>query len=564
MSNHDEPARVIPAAYTAADSNRSDTIQSNTHETEEQKNSSVLGGIDPAVFDTLRNFEFLPFPVDSVADEPAVDVDAWFEDYSDQAVHEHLAKNEGHVLDFIVPPDLIALRAPNPTVKTAMWLLLEEAGLPPFLCFRSGDEWITIFQWSREGRIKDELTVRVKADQIDILYPGYTLRATPQMVVDACHAKSIANLHEIDATSLALFLKYNRKVVTDALAKEEDAASHPLKPYSLRGQSEKLGKEMIAAVEVLPGLALRGQSTMIFAPPNTGKTLLILFLIIQAIRSGLLQPSHLFYVNVDDNTSGLYDKLLLAEKHGFHMLAEGYQGYRAGDFLAQVQTLIRDGHASTTVIILDTLKRFTDVMDKRTNSEFTGVMRRLVLKGGTVIALGHTNKKRNANGKSMFAGTSDLLDDVDCAYIIDEVDGDRAEQRKIVEFKREKGRGQVVEKAAFSYSVADGQSYAELLASVEEVDPATLESIQHAAAMVSEQPVIDAIEQSIQAGQNAKMQLITGVARQVKVGQRTVGSILERYTGEDPAQHRWTYHVGERGAKLYVLIAFDRSTPADQ
>lgn len=562
MNNHDELGRVIPVAYTAADSSRSDTTQSTNPITEENAQPPTPGRIDPAVFDAFHTFGFYPFPVDPTTDEPAVDVDKWFESYSDMLVQEHLTRHPEHLLDFLIPPDVIALRAPNQSVETSMWPLLQEAGLAPFLSFRSDDEWTVVFQWAREARITDELTVRVEPGQIDILTPGYTLRATPQMVLDSCHAKSLEDLHEIDASSLALFLQYNRKIVTDALASEEDAASHPLKRYSLRGQSKKLGEELVAAVEVLPGLALRGQSTMIFAPPNTGKTLLILFLIIQAIRSGLLEPSHLFYVNVDDNTYGLYDKLLLAEKHGFHMLAEGYQGYRAGDFLGQVQTLIRDGFASKTVIILDTLKRFTDVMDKRTNSEFTGLMRRFVLKGGTVIALGHTNKKRSANGKSTFAGTSDLLDDVDCAYIIDEVEGDRAEQRKIVEFKREKGRGQVVEKAAFSYSVADGQTYADLLASVEEVDPATLESIQYAAAMQSDRPVIDAIQQSIRDGQNAKMQLIAGVARQAKVGQRTVGSILERYTGEDPAQHRWTYHVGERGAKLYVLIASDRSTPA--
>ncbi len=147
--------------------------------------------------------------------------------------------------------------------------------------------------------------------------------------------------------------------------------------------------------------------------------------------------------------------------------------------------------------------------------------------------------------------------------MLDEVEGDRAEKRKIVEFQRIKGRGQVVERAAFSYSIEDGLTYRELLASVEEVDPATLESIHHAAALQSDRPVIDAIREAISSGQNAKMQLITGVARQAKVSQRTVGMVLDRYTGEDPEQHCWTYTVRERGAKLYVLLPSDRCSPAD-
>lgn len=59
------------------------------------------------------------------------------------------------------------------------------------------------------------------------------------------------------------------------------------------------------------------------------------------------------------------------------------------------------------------------------------------------------------------------------------------------------------------------------------------------------------------------MQLITGVARQAKVSQRTVGMVLDRYTGEDPEQHCWTYTVRERGAKLYVLLPSDRGYPTD-
>ena len=366
--------------------------------------------------------------------------------------------------------------------------------------------------------------------------------------------------HEVDAEALAEFRRYNREAAEVALAQQEDQAFHPLKPFALT--SETLKDQLSEATEVLPGIALRGQTTVIFAPPNTGKTLLILYLLLQAIKAGLLVARHVFYLNVDDNVLGLYDKALLAERYGFHMLAEGFHGFQVKLFMGKIRMLIDTGLAPRTVIVLDTLKRFTDVMDKRANTEFTGLMRQFAVKGGTVIQLGHTNKSRGANGKAIFAGTSDLVDDVDCAFMLDELKVDREAQRKIVEFRRIKSRGSVSESAAFSYSTADGMEYPELLASVEELDPASLEPILHELSMERDQPVIDAIEEMIRSGSNAKMQIVTGAARKTKVGQRGVAKVLDRYTGEIPGQHRWTYDVGERGAKLFALLTPPSEPPA--
>lgn len=515
--------------------------------------------------ETCIELGFPVIPVDATTDEPVVAREEWKVGYSVAKARGHFASNPGHKPALLFPEDTIAFRTQDEVARKALMKVLEDGGTAPFLQFQIGASNICFFQWEQEGRLARDLTVRQDAaGQIDLLYPGFTLKAVdPEMAIAACHVESIYALHVIDSKQMAEIHRFNRKIVTAALEGKEQPENHPLGRHSLRGQSDKIRQEMVSAVDVLPGIALRGQSTMIFAPPNTGKTLLVLHLIIQAIKAGLLEPAHLFYVNVDDNTEGLYHKLLLAERHGFHMLAEGYQGYRAQNFLDQVAALIREGVAPRTVVVLDTLKRFTDVMDKRKNSEFTGLMRQFVLKGGTVIALGHVNKKRSDKGKSTYAGTSDLLDDVDCGFIIDEVQVDRAEQRRIVEFQRIKGRGRVAEKVAFSYSVEDDQSYLELLGSVEEVDPASLEPIQYIAAMHAERPLIEAIEASIRAGQNAKMQIITGVSRATRISQRNVGSALERYTGEDPAKHRWTYQVGDRGAKLYVLLEAEQPEASD-
>jgi hypothetical protein len=162
--------------------------------------------------------------------------------------------------------------------------------------------------------------------------------------------------------------------------------------------SAQFEAEMQEQVSILGDIALLGQWTVIYAPPNTGKTLIFIKLVIDGIKSGTIDPESLFYINADDNHQGLTAKLGLAERYGFHMLAPGYNEFRAKDFLDHLRKLCRKGQAKGTIVILDTLKKFTDLMDKRTASEFGNVIREFIAKGGTLIGLAHVNKKRDAEG----------------------------------------------------------------------------------------------------------------------------------------------------------------------
>ena len=61
-------------------------------------------------------------------------------------------------------------------------------------------------------------------------------------------------------------------------------------------------------------------------------------------------------------------------------------------------------------------------MDKKLSSKFGRMMREFVSKGGTIIMLAHTNKNRYSNGKVIFSGTSDIVDDVDVVLLVVPVD----------------------------------------------------------------------------------------------------------------------------------------------
>lgn len=328
----------------------------------------------------------------------------------------------------------------------------------------------------------------------------------------------------------------------------------PLARYSLRGRLHEIEKQAVNQRPFLGNLALMGQATVWYAPPNTGKTLLTLNLLIEAIGLGRFIPEKVFYINVDDSGSGLAEKLYLAEEYGFHMLSEGYQDFKAKELLSHITEMTNTDQARRAVIILDTLKRFTDLMDKNTASRFTNTVRNFVLKGGTLLALAHTNKKPGPDGKPIYGGTTDIVDDFDCAYVMSTV-SQQDSTEKVVEFSNIKCRGDVASTAAYSYVVGSGIPYHQRLASIQSIDPMQLTPLKQAVEVQSDSAVIAIIENYITDGINTKMKLADAVAERAGISKRSALQVIEKYTGADPAIHRWAFEVRHRGAKVYCLLS---------
>ena len=100
-------------------------------------------------------------------------------------------------------------------------------------------------------------------------------------------------------------------------------SENPLDLFSLTGRLQQLEREAIEQVALIDDLVLLGQFTVFYGALNTGKTLLMLKLLIQAIRSARIDPALVYYLNVDDSQAGVIQKLGIAEDAGFHLLAEG-------------------------------------------------------------------------------------------------------------------------------------------------------------------------------------------------------------------------------------------------
>jgi archaellum biogenesis ATPase FlaH len=335
-----------------------------------------------------------------------------------------------------------------------------------------------------------------------------------------------------------------------------------LDQFALNGQSQEMRKKMLADQHVLGRLALRGQATVFFAERNGGKTLLMNYLLIDGIRNGGVDGSKVYYVNSDDTHKGLIEKTELAEKHGFKVLSDGYNGFK-NDMLPDILDQISaSGNASGQIVILDTLKKFTDLMDKKKSTDFMQRLRAFVLQGGTVIMLAHVNKHRDENGKLVFSGTTDVVDDADCAYIMEKVERNGV---TIVTFENFKARGDVADKAVYSFE--RGGTYADLLASVQPVSEDDLKRAKQGERVESllsaNSKIIAAALPAIEAGITKRTELINEVHGQTGISKRKVIEAIDAHTGTNwLAGHRWELVKGDKNTKLYRALAIFGTTKA--
>lgn len=335
-----------------------------------------------------------------------------------------------------------------------------------------------------------------------------------------------------------------------------------LDQFALNGQSQEMRKKMLDDQHVLGRMALRGQATVYFAERNGGKTLLMNYLLIDGIRNGGVDGSKVYYVNSDDTHKGLIEKTELAEKHGFKVLSDGYNGFK-NDMLPDILDKISaSGNASGQIVILDTLKKFTDLMDKKLSSNFMQRLRAFVLQGGTVIMLAHVNKHRDENGKLVFSGTTDVVDDADCAYMMEKVERNGV---TIVTFENFKARGDVAEKAVYSF--VRGGTYADLLASVQPVSEDDLKRAKQGERVESllsaNSKIIAAALAAIEAEITKRTELISEVHGQTGISKRKVIDAIDAHTGTNwLAGHRWELVKGDKNTKLYRALAIFGSTKA--
>jgi hypothetical protein len=182
-------------------------------------------------------------------------------------------------------------------------------------------------------------------------------------------------------------------------------------------------------------------------------------------------------------------------------------------------------------MIFDTLKKFTDLMNKGGTRNFFKLMRALTQRGATVLLLGHTNKYKASDGNLMFEGVGDVRTDVDELIYIDSAPKD-AEGKVVLTMRPDKVRCAVRE-ASFEIDT--------LAMTVRALDEPIDVASQNAARkqMDADQPVIDCICLILKAETNG-MQYTALVSKAYETGKAsgvsraTVKRVLDQYLSKDP------------------------------
>jgi hypothetical protein len=327
-----------------------------------------------------------------------------------------------------------------------------------------------------------------------------------------------------------------------------------LRPYSLRDSAEELQELVQQQTPLLGNICLKGQASVWYAKPNTGKTLICIASVIQAVDEGRLWGAGTYYIDADDTAAGAVEKIQLLKPWGAHVLVPGFKGFDAKKLGSLLIEMAHSGTAHNRFVILDTLKKSVSLMDKGESSRFAELVRQFIMAGGTFLGLAHTNKRTDKDGRPIYAGTSDVLDDFDCGYTIMEVAHPTAGER-VVQFDCIKSRGDVAQQVAYAYKDGGSVPYAEKVQSVRLLDESELATRQRDSEIERDAQLIAVIEDAIRDGQGTgKMELAKEVAVRTKIGRHTIGAIIDRYAGSDPAVHRWNFDVSERGRRGYTLV----------
>jgi archaellum biogenesis ATPase FlaH len=331
--------------------------------------------------------------------------------------------------------------------------------------------------------------------------------------------------------------------------------------FSIIDNLDIMKTKMLNDVFVLDGIALLGQLTAIYAKPNTGKTLLTLWMLTESTKAGRIKGENVYYINADDTYKGLVTKGEVAKKYGIRMIAPNENGFKVENFSSHLRQIIADDSAKGVIIILDTLKKFTDLMDKKKGSEFMKTAREFTLKGGTMIMLAHTNKNRSIDGKVVAGGTSDISDDCDCAYTLDEVQGN-SKTHKDVLFENFKSRGNVKKELLATYAQSDNpiiSNYHDLFNSVQIANSGDIEQAKKerdaAAKQAKDKDAIEAITDAINQGNHKRLEIVDYAMKSHGVARRKAKEAIDNYTGIKLSNSSlWRVQIGERNSQIYYLL----------
>lgn len=177
----------------------------------------------------------------------------------------------------------------------------------------------------------------------------------------------------------------------------------------------KVTAEMASAIEdavfLIDGVMTSGATTVLVGKPSAGKSLLARSFAGELHANGL----RVLYLNMDCAPADVKHQHQQAGSHGYDLLAPQFDGSGG---ITKAHEIVRgyadsDLDLSNLVLVIDTLKKWVDLMTKNGVKELFGMFRSLTARGATVFVLAHANKYRDKNDNLIYEGVGDVESECD-------------------------------------------------------------------------------------------------------------------------------------------------------
>lgn len=287
-------------------------------------------------------------------------------------------------------------------------------------------------------------------------------------------------------------------------------------------------------VEFIYGtLIVKGHSIFIAAPPNGGKTTLMMREIVPHLVK--VQKLSVNYIDMDAAQSQTKENHLWAKKIGFHYLSPLLSDSDGDDVIEFINEVLKsDEDITDEVFVFDTAKQFYSVMEKGSAKVYGQFCRKLTLRGSTVINLCHTNKYADKEGFFVFEGVGDLKNDCDELLNLHpkfDSQNNLIQSTIIVQKKRA-----FLQPMSFEFGKDRNIQITEQTQSLEEIKNLTRDS-----------SIIESIKTALFANQMNESELFE-ILKEKGIGRRKVKRVLDEYPD------LWTVTRGLHNSKIYSII----------
>jgi len=305
-------------------------------------------------------------------------------------------------------------------------------------------------------------------------------------------------------------LTKNPSALKSALSK----VSHPMK------------SKMVAMTEL----------SVVYGSPGSGKTLAILSDIRRSILDGTIRGVDVVYVNLDDSAIGL------AEKAG---ILAGLKIKMIKEFdLMMLHSMIEENVAKGKVIVIDTVKKIANLMDKAQVADRMKQFKKFTHVGGTVILIAHSNKNLGPDGFPVLEGVGDLRNDADCVVMVQR-------HKDIITMSNDNKSRSYVELEAI-FQTSETTDYKSLMYSMEQLSGPEAKDLklqrEQECFKESNSRLIDTITEMIGLFPVQKTKLVDDLVKDTGLSRRFIVTTLELLEGD-----LWDLEKGLHNSKSYSL-----------